>query len=169
LDLLRRFAESQRLSLGKHVGHKQIVVASQMIKRLNKSYEVAGNEFGPLMDHLVKRMLPISTRLSPVDWPGLVSNLSPVKRDVLSVALHRQLLEVSREALQILFIRKNRNGLYIKEVVVPDTQQSHEYRQVALERGSAEMFVHLVETVEHGAEIFGANGDHRREADCRVH
>ncbi len=35
--------------------------------------------------------------------------------------------------------------------------------------GSAEMLVHLVETIEHGAEIFRANGDHRREANRRVH
>ena len=31
------------------------------------------------------------------------------------------------------------------------------------------MLVHLMEAVEHGAEMFGADGDHRREPDRRVH
>ena len=31
------------------------------------------------------------------------------------------------------------------------------------------MLVHLVEAVEHGAEMLGADGDHRRQSDRRVH
>ncbi len=92
------FAKGQRLCLGKHVGHEQVVVAAERVKRLNKRDEVAGDELGPLMNQLVEGMLAIGTRLPPVDWPGLATNLSPVKRDMLAVALHRQLLEVSRKA-----------------------------------------------------------------------
>ena len=168
-DLLLRFAEGQRLGLGKQIGQEHVVVAAEGIKRLNKSDEVAGDELGPLMNDLVKRMLAIGTRLSPIDWAGLTDDLGPLKCDVLAIALHRQLLEISREALQVLIIRKDRHSLCIKKVVVPNTQKPHEYRQVAFERGSAEMLVHLVETVEHRPEIFGANGDHRRKANRRVH
>ena len=31
------------------------------------------------------------------------------------------------------------------------------------------MFVHLMEAVEHFAKVFRADGDHRGEADCRIH
>ena len=48
-------------------------------------------------------------------------------------------------------------------------QQAHEHRQVALEWRGAEVLVHLVEAVEHGAEVVRADGEHRREADRRVH
>ncbi len=144
-------------------------MAAEGIKRQDKSDEVAGDELGPLMNDLVKRMLAIGTRLPPIDRPGLADNLIPIERDVLAIALHRQLLEIRREVLQVLLIRKDRYSLCIKKVVVPNAQEPHKYRQVAFERGSAEMLVHLVETVKHRPEIFGANGDHRRKANRRVH
>ena len=31
------------------------------------------------------------------------------------------------------------------------------------------MLVHLVETAEHGAEMLGADGEHRGETDRRIH
>ena len=40
-------------------------------------------------------MLAIGSRLPPVDWPGLIDDLSPIKRDVLAIAFHCQLLEIS--------------------------------------------------------------------------
>jgi hypothetical protein len=80
------------------------------------------------MDQLVKRMLTIGARLPPVDWPGLEGDLSSIKRDVFAVALHRQLLEVGREALQVLLIRKDRHGLHTEEVVLPEAQEPHEHR-----------------------------------------
>ena len=90
-------------------------------------------------------------------------------RDVLAVALHGQLLQVGRESLQVLLVRQHRDRLGAEEIVVPDAQQAHEHRQVALERRGAEMLVHLVEAVEHGAEILRADGQHGRKADRRIH
>ena len=62
---------------------------------------------------------------------------------MLAVALHRQLLEVGREALQVLLVGQDRDGLRAEEVVVPDAEQAHQHRQVALERRGAEVLVHL--------------------------
>ena len=39
---------------------------------------------------------------------------------MLAVALHRQLLEVGREALQVLVVRQHRDRLRAEEIVVPD-------------------------------------------------
>jgi hypothetical protein len=104
LDFLRRFAKGQRLRLGKYVSQEYVLVPAQPVQRLGKRDEVTGDELGPLMDQLVKRMLAIGARLSPVDRPGLVADLRSIKGHVFTVALHRQLLEVSREALQVLLI-----------------------------------------------------------------
>ena len=88
---------------------------------------------------------------------------------MFAVALHRQLLQIGRESLQVLLVRQHRDGLGAEEIVVPDGQQAHEHRQVALERRGAEVLVHLVEAVQHGAEIVRADGQHRRETDRRIH
>ncbi len=88
---------------------------------------------------------------------------------MLAVALHGELLEIGRKALQILLVGQHGDGLGAEEVVVPEAEQAHQHRQVALERRGAEMLVHLVEAVEHGAEIVRADGQHGREADGRIH
>ena len=76
---------------------------------------------------------------------------------MLAVALHRQLLQVGREALQVLLVGQHRDRLRAEEVVVPDAEQPHQHRQVALERRGAEVLVHLVEAGEHRAEVLRAD------------
>ena len=96
-------------------------------------------------------------------------DLGAVQRDVLAVALHRQLLQIGRKALEILLVRQHGDRLGAEEVVVPDAEQAHQHRQILLERRGAEVLVHLMEAVEHRAEILRADGEHRREADGRIH
>ena len=88
---------------------------------------------------------------------------------MFAVALHRQLLQIGRESLQVLLVGQHGDRLRAEEIVVPEREKTHEHRQVAFERGGAEVLVHLVEAVEHGAEIIRADGQHRRKADRRVH
>ena len=47
----------------------------------------------------------------------------PFERDMLAVAFHRQLLQISGEALQVLLVGQHRHGLRTEEIVVPDRQQ----------------------------------------------
>ena len=169
LDLLGRLAERQRLGLGEDVRQQHVVVPAKRVERLGERDEVAGNEPRSLMDQLVEGVLAVGSRLAPVDGAGLVGDFVAIERDVLAVALHRQLLQIGREALQVLLVGQHRHGLGAEEVVVPDRQQAHEHRQVALERRGAEVLVHLVEAVEHGAEVLRADGKHRRKADRRIH
>ena len=121
------------------------------------------------MDQLIERMLAVGSRLAPVDRPGLVLGRSPIHRHMLAVALHRQLLEVGGKALQVLLVGQHGDGLGAEEVGVPDGQQSHEHRQIALEGCGSEVLVHLVEPVEHAPELLRADRQHRREADRRIH
>ena len=131
--------------------------------------EVGGDQLGALVDELVERVLPVRARLAPVDRAGLVVDLRAAERHVLAVALHRQLLEVGGEALHVGAVGQDGDGLRAEEVAVPDGEQAHQGGDVALERRRAEVLVHRVEAGEHRAEVLRADGDHRREADRRVH
>src|SRR5271169_3992127 len=110
------------------------------------------------MDQLVEGVLPVGSWLAPINRSSLVVDLSSIQRDMFTVALHGQLLQVSGESLEVPFVGKYSNSLRAKEIVVPDSKQSHEHRQVLFERGGAEVFIHLVKTVQHGAEVIRANG-----------
>ena len=138
-------------------------------ERVREGDEVARDQARTLVDQLVERVLPVGAGLAPVDRAGVIRHDLAVERDTLAVALHRQLLEVGREALQVVLVRQHRHRLGTEEVGVPDRQQPHQHRQVLLERRRAEVLVHLVEAVEHRPEIVGADGDHRGQADRRVH
>ena len=107
-------------------------------------------------------MLAISARLPPVDGPSVVADLSPIQRDVLAVAFHRQLLQVRRKALQVLVVGQHRHRLGIEEVAVPDAEKAHEHWQVARERRATEMFVNGMESSQHGAEMVRADRQHGR-------
>src|SRR5438128_11071380 len=104
LDLLARLAEGQRLGLREYVRHQEIVVPAERVQRVAEGDEVTRDEPGSLMDQLVERMLAIGARLSPVDGTGRVADLGALAPDVAAVALHRELLQVGREALEVLVV-----------------------------------------------------------------
>src|SRR4029077_21221256 len=145
LDLISGLAERQRLRLGEYVGEQHVVMPAQGIKGLSKRDEIAGNEPRSLMDQLIERMLAIGPRLTPINRPGVVIDPHAIEREVLAVALHGELLEIRREALQILLVGQHGDGLSAEEVVVPDAEQAHQNRQVALEWRSTQMLVDLTE------------------------
>src|SRR6266700_1980548 len=137
-------------------------MAAKRVQRPAKGDKVTRDEPGTLVNQLVEGVLTVGSRFTPVNRARRVADLGSIERDVLAVALHRQLLQVGWESLQVLFVRQDRNRLGTEEIVVPDAQESHEYRQVALERRGTEVLVHLVEAVQHGAEVIRADGQHRR-------
>src|SRR6516162_1819857 len=145
------------------------MLLAQRVQRLAEGDEVAGNQTGSLVDQLVERVLAVGSGLAPINRAGVARDRVAIERYVLTVALHRQLLEIGREPLQVLLVGKNADGLGAKEVVIPDGQEAHQYRQVALEGCSTKVLVDLVKTTEHRAEVFRADGDYRREADSRIH
>ena len=73
-------------------------MAPQWGERMGKRDEVTWDEPCPLMNQLIKRVLAIGAGFAPINGPGLALHFFPVKRDVLAVALHRQLLKISGEA-----------------------------------------------------------------------
>ena len=95
------------------------------VKRPAERNEVARDQPGPLVDQLVEGVLAVGSGLAPVDGAGVVVDRRPIERDVLAVALHRQLLQIGRKSLQVLLVGQHRDGLRTEEVVVPDRQQTH--------------------------------------------
>src|ERR1700738_2882544 len=108
------------------------MVPSERIERLDESDKVTWDKPCPLMNQLIERVLSVGSRLAPVDGPGRVVNLGPLKRHVFAVALHRQLLQVGGKSLEVLLVRQDRNGFRAEEVVVPHCEETHQHRKVAL-------------------------------------
>src|SRR5271168_1132533 len=110
-------------------------------------------------------MLAVGSRLTPVDRTGLIFHRRTGESHVLAVALHRQLLQIGREALQVLVVRENCDSLRAKEVVIPYAEKAHEHWYVVFKWCAAKMLVDLMEASQHGAEMFWANGQHGRKPD----
>src|SRR5271156_6658563 len=120
LHLLGRLAEGERLGLREHVCQQHIVVTADRIERLRERDEVARDEFSSLMDQLVERMLAVGSRLAPINCAGLIIHMRAVECDVLSIALHRQLLQIRGETLQVLLVGEHAGSLRAEEISVPD-------------------------------------------------
>src|SRR5260370_6042513 len=90
-DLLGRFAERRRLGLGEDICQKQVMMPPKRINRLSEGNEVTRDEPGPLVNQLVEGMLAVCSRLTPIDWPGIIIDPPAVERDMLAIALLRQL------------------------------------------------------------------------------
>ena len=145
------------------------MLAVERIQALAETDEVARHERRALMQQLIERMLPVGARLAPDDRRRGIVHARTGLRHVLAVALHRQLLQVGRKALQILVVGQHGLRLRLQEVGVPDCQQSHQYRQVLTERCAQEVFVHRVKPFQHGAKLRRPDGEHQRQANRRVH
>ena len=103
--------KSQRLSLGKHIRKENVVVTAQRCERAPKPDEVTRNQARSLVNQLVEGMLAVGPRFAPVDRACLVIHLPAIQRDVLTVALHRQLLQIRGKAFQVLFVGQDRHRL----------------------------------------------------------
>ena len=57
-----------------------------------------GTNLRSLMEELIERMLAVGAGLAPENRTGLIMHESSVERDVFTVALHGQLLQIRGEA-----------------------------------------------------------------------
>lgn len=116
------------------------------------------------MQQLVEGMLAVGAGLAPEDLAGIGGHSAAVPADVLAVGLHGELLQVGRETVQILAVRKHGVALGAEEVDVPDVEQAHQRDGVALERRVAEVLVDGMEALEELLEALGAEHDDQRQA-----
>lgn len=119
------------------------------------------------MNQLIERVLTVGARLAPDDRARLVIHGVAVTVNVFTVGFHVALLEVGGKAVHILVVRQNRFGFSAEEVVVPDTDQRQQHRQVFLSRRGGEVFVHRVRAGEQLDEVVEAHGQDDGQADSR--
>ena len=98
LDFLGRFAKGQRLGLGEDVRQQYVMMPAKRIEGLVKRDEVTGDEACSLMNQLIEGVLAVGSRFTPINGAGIVAGFVSVEGDVLAIALHRQLLEISRKS-----------------------------------------------------------------------
>ena len=161
------FALHQGLGLGEKIGQKNVVVLPERIEGFNRSQKVAGDQFRPLMNQLIKGMLTVGAWFSPDDRTGAPSYGFSVPIHALAVAFHIALLEVGGEAVKILIVGKNGVRLGVVEVVVPDAEKGKSHGQVLLDGGFEEMFVHGVGALEKFCKPLIADREGNAQTDGR--
>jgi len=160
-----RFALHERLGLGEEVGDEDFVVAAERVVGLSRGKEVARDELRTLMDKLVEGVLAVRPRFPPDNGAGAVVNFLAALGNALAVAFHVALLEVSREAREILVIGQDGLRLCAEEVVVPDAEQPHDNRNVLLEGGGAEVLVNFMRASQQRLKVIHADGEGDGQAD----
>jgi len=142
--LIGCLALHQGFGLGQVVGEQDRVMLTQRVVAVGGRQEVTRDELGALVDELVKGVLAIGAGLTPDNRAGGIADRLSLQIHTFAVAFHVPLLEVGGEVQQVLVVRQNSMRADIIKIVIPNTQQSHDHRDVALKRGSAEVKVGFV-------------------------
>src|SRR5437016_2248448 len=79
----------------------------ESVERLGERDEVARDESGSLMNQLIEGVLAVCARLPPVNRAGVGLDLGAIEGDMLAIALHRQLLEIGGESLEVLVVAQD--------------------------------------------------------------
>ena len=129
------------------VREQQVVVGRQVLAGVQEADQVARHDPRPLVDELVEGVLAVRPRLAPDDRASVVVDRRSGERHMLAVRLHLQLLEVGRQAGEVLEVRQDRVGLGAEGVRVPD-RRARAGQEVALEWRRPEVLVHGAESGE---------------------
>ena len=166
-DLVGGLTKGERFGLGEEVAEEQLVhilvAVGVGVLGVHEGDEIGRDHGRALVDELVEGVLAVGAGLAPEDLARIAGNRRAVPADLLAVGLHGELLEVGREAVQILVVGQHRVARDAKEVAVPHVQHAHERNGVLLERGVLEVLVDGVEAGEELLKALGAVHDDERE------
>ena len=167
LDLFRGLANHQSLRLRQEVGcqHALVLATLDRVVRLGRHEEVRGDELGALVQQLEEAVLRVGGRLAEQDRARGVLDVVARAGDGLAVAFHGELLQVGREAVQVLVKGSDEVRLGAEEVAVPHTQQAAEHGDVLLQRGLAEVLIHGIGTGQELVEVVETNVESNGEAN----
>ena len=144
LSLGEGLAVHQGFGLCKEVGKELLVMVADLVVAVGRGDEIARNHLGALVDQLVEGMLAVRARFAPEDRASLVVHALGVAVNGLAVGFHVGLLEVGGEAVQVLVVREHGVARSAKEVVVPNTDEGEDNREVLVGRSGLEMLIHFV-------------------------
>lgn len=159
LDLLCGLADHKSLSLCQVVGcqHLLVQVVGDGVVGLSGQDEIRRNELCALVHQLEEGVLSICAGLTEQDWSSGVLGGGAVRSGALAVRLHGELLEVGREAVQVLVKRSDQVCLRVVEVAVPDAEETGNGGNVLLQWGRTEVLVHLVSTCQELLKVLITN------------
>ena len=106
-DLSACFTGHQRLCLRYAISQQHGVVRAGLITTVGSSNKVSRNQISALMNQLEKRVLTIGTGLSPKYCTSCIVHSLIVGANLLAIAFHIKLLQVSGKPVQILIIRRD--------------------------------------------------------------
>ena len=171
-NLVSGLAECQSLGLSEVVAQEQLVhvlvAILGRVRGVDERDEVGRDELGALVDQLVEGVLAVGAGLAPEDLAGLGGNGGAIPTHRLAVGLHGQLLQVGREAVQVLVVRQHGVRGNLEEVAVPDVEHAEQHHDVLLERGVGEVLVDLMEAVQELLETSRAEDHGQGGADGGV-
>ena len=171
-DLVRSLAKGEGLRLRKEVAQEELVHVLVAVLRgvggVDKRDEIGRNHARTLVNELVERVLAVGAGLAPEDLARIGRDGRAVPARGLAVGFHGQLLQVRREAVQVLVVRQHGVACGLEEVDVPDVDEAHERDDVLLERGLAEVGVEVVEACQEVLEHLRAKRDDERQANGSV-
>ena len=121
-NLVGRLAKGERLGLGEEIAQEELVhvlaVILSRVVRVGERDEVGGDHHVALVDELVD-LLAVRAGLAPEDLAGVAGHGAAVPTDLLAVGLHGELLQIRREAVQVLGVGQHGVRVGAEEVDVP--------------------------------------------------
>lgn len=109
------------------------------------------------MNQLEEGVLSICAGLAEQDRSSSVLGRGTVRGGALAVGLHGKLLEIGREAVQVLVEGSHQVCLRVVEVAVPNAEETSNGGNVVLQCGRTEVLVHLVGTRQELLKVLIAN------------
>ena len=131
--------------------------------------KVTRDECCALMQHLVEGVLSIGSRFAPDDHGGTFGGWRAIDSGAFAVALHFELLEVGRQAMQMLVIGQYSARLAVPAFAVPAVQESQEYWNVLVHGRIAEVAVHFMRALKECGELVESDRHGNRESNRRPH
>ena len=119
--------------------------------------EVGRDQLRALVQQLVERVLGIGGWLSEENGTCRILDVLTRPCDGFTVRLHRQLLQISRETVQVLVKGRNEVRLRAEKVRVPHAQETANDGDVLLQWGLLKVLVHGVGACEELVEVVEAN------------
>ena len=164
---VRRFATHKGFGLGKDVRQQNFVVAAQVAAFFKGGNQVNRRDVRTLVQQLEEGVLAVDTGFAPNNRGSFVTDRFTVKGNLFAVALHIELLDKFRQAVEMLVVRRDNVAAAAVVVDVPNADKGKDNRQVALQRRVDEVLVHQMRAIEHFDEVFFAEIQHNRQADGR--
>ena len=119
------------------------------------------------MQQLIKGVLRVRAGLAPDDRARRALDRLAAAAHGLAVALHLELLEVRRQAREVVVVRQHRVRRRLEEIPVPDPDEREQHRQALGVATLLEVLVERVRAREHRGEVLPAHRERDREPDGR--